>query len=125
MTDCPWIFVEGRLHCPKCSAPDYPPLDPKTGKPRWFVPEDSTKWPHRNCLVQPEPRPEEEQAALVEVCKTCPLRIDEADWWWCDLDRGVGTCNTSRKNAFTRRLQTKDSEMCGPWEVLEWKVVLK
>ena len=27
---------------------------------------------HRNCLVQPEPRPEEEQAELIEICKTCP-----------------------------------------------------
>ena len=79
---------------------------------------------HRNCLVQPEPRPEEEQAELVEVCKTCPDYGDpDPGYAWapvCQLDVPPGDAEKEpcrKKNmvaAYQKRVQFPGGE-CGPW----------
>jgi len=80
---------------------------------------------HRNCLVQPEPRPEEEQAELVEVCKGgCPDYGDPAEGYEmaavCQLDDPPAYIDTEpcRKKAmvaaYQKRVQFEGGE-CGPW----------
>ena len=98
---------------------------------------------HRNCAVQrewqsaedyrpiplmlaPDPRPEEEQAALVEVCKTCPDYGDPAEGYEmaavCQLDDPPAYIDTEpcRKKcmvaAYQRRVQEEGGELCGPWQ---------
>lgn len=77
---------------------------------------------HRNCAVQtqPEPRPEAEQAALVEVCKTCPEYGDPLYPMApvCQLDAPASDTEPCRKKAmvaaYLKRLQLRGGE-CGPW----------
>ena len=82
---------------------------------------------HRNCAVQPEPRPEEEQAALVEVCKGgCPDYGDpDPGYAWapvCQLDAPPGDAEKEpcrKKNmvaAYQKRVRFPGGELCGKWK---------
>ena len=82
------------------------------------------------CLVQPDPRPEEEQAALVKVCKGGCLNYGDKTEGYemaavCQLDAPADSKEPCRKKAmvaaYQRRVQFPGDE-CGKWkEVLQKK----
>ena len=109
------VLVDGRWRhrCEGCGLEITSPFSDSG-----FIDADCTGMP-------PEPRPEEEQTELVEVCKTCPDYGDPAEGYEmaavCQLDDPPAYIDTEpcRKKcmvaAYQKRVQFEGGE-CGKWK---------